>query len=87
MISNSEVAAAVAERLKESYRLLDESAFEVRKKCPEQEAHAYVQAVGKACAEIIFGLMEPLYQRHPNLAPEDWDLPPEEVLKKSASSK
>jgi hypothetical protein len=87
MITNPEVAATVAERLKESYRLLDESAFEVRQKCSESEAHEYVQAVGRACAEIIFGLMEPLYQRHPNLAPESWDLPPEEILKKSASPK
>jgi hypothetical protein len=85
MITDPEVAATVAASLKESYRLLDESAFEVRQKCSESEAQQYVQAVGKVCAEIIFGLMEPLYEAHPNLAPEGWDLPPEELLKKSAT--
>jgi hypothetical protein len=84
MIKDPEVAETVANSLKESYRLLDESAFKVRQNCSESEAHEYVQAVGRVCAEIIFGLMEPLYQAHPNLAPEGWDSPPEEILKKNA---
>ena len=74
MIADPEIAASIAKNIQESYRLLDDAAYLVRQRCTEAETADYIQATGIVCAEIIFKLMEPLYQRHPKLAPEGWDL-------------
>jgi hypothetical protein len=80
MIDDPQVAALVAEGIQESYRLLDDSAYQVRQRCSTEETDRYVSAVGVVCAEIIFKLMEPLYEAHPHLAPSNWNSPPEELL-------
>ncbi len=79
MIEDLEVAKLVAKHLQDSYRLLDDSAAEVRERCSAAEIDDYIQRVGKVCAEIIFELMEPLYLQHPQLAPKGWDLPLDQI--------
>lgn len=73
MIADANVAASLAEAAKEAYRIMDDSAALVRSRCDEAEAQQYVHAVGNVCCEIIFRIMEPLYEAHPELKPEGWD--------------
>lgn len=80
MIKDPIVAAAVAQKLQEAFRQLDESAFDVRHGGTDDEVQRYLEAVGPICADVIFRLMEPLYQAHPELAPENWHIDPDKLL-------
>jgi hypothetical protein len=73
MVEDFEIAKQLAEALKASFSLLDESAAIVRQHCSKEETDQYLKAVGPVCAEIVFKLMEPLYRRHPELKPAGWD--------------
>jgi hypothetical protein len=77
MIENDEVAAKVSAALSEAYRVLDESAALVRERCNEAETKYYLQQVGNVLYELIFRMMEPLYQAHPELKPDSWTDCPE----------
>ena len=77
MIENPEVAAKVDVAIREAYRVLDDSAAEVREKCSEEEINDYLQRVGNVLYELIFRMMEPLYKKHPELKPEGWTDSPE----------
>jgi hypothetical protein len=72
MIENEQIAANVKQRLNEAYRILEESIWDVNKGCSAEEAEAYRLTISKIFSVIVFDLMEPLYQRHPQLKPEDW---------------
>jgi hypothetical protein len=69
---NKETAASVNRKLRDCYRILEDSILEVNKSCRDDEAKKYRQTVGAIFSTIVFDLMEPLYQEHPELKPEDW---------------
>jgi hypothetical protein len=70
---DKEVAASVNSKLRDCYQILEDSILEVNKNCSDDEAKNYRQKVGTIFSTIVFDLMEPLYQEHPELKPEDWE--------------
>jgi hypothetical protein len=72
MIKNKDVAASVNSKLRNCYQLLEESIAEVNRTCDEEQAKAYRQKIGSLFTILVFDLMEPLYQAHPELRPSDW---------------
>jgi len=47
--------------------------LQVNQTCSEAEATVYRQKIGDIFYILVFGLLEPLYQEHPQLKPSDWD--------------
>jgi len=73
MIKNEEVAASVSQVLQDAFNRLGESMLQVNQTCSEAEATVYRQKIGDIFYILVFGLLEPLYQEHPQLKPSDWD--------------
>lgn len=73
MIQDAETAKLIAEKFKDSFRALDEAAAIVRETCSENETEGFLKTVGPVCGNIIFELMQPLYEEHPDLKPDGWD--------------
>lgn len=73
MISNGETAKRISELMLDIFRRVDESVVMVRESCAEEEAAAYSKAVGKVAGAIVMDVLEPLYDKNPNLKPSNWD--------------
>jgi hypothetical protein len=73
MIESKDVAASVNSKLRNCYQLLEESIVEVNRTCDEEQAKSYRQKIGSLFTILVFDLMEPLYQAHPELKPSDWE--------------
>ena len=73
MIKDSEVATNVSQVLQDAFNHLGESMMQVNKTCSETEAAAYRQRIGDIFYIIVFDILEPLYEEHPQLKPVDWD--------------
>jgi hypothetical protein len=73
MISDAAIAKQVSELMLEIYCQLGESVQIVERSCSPEEYAAYNKAVGKVVARIVFDVVEPLYEKHPNLKPPGWD--------------
>jgi hypothetical protein len=72
-IKDPDVAADVDRALQSSFDILGDSLRRVMQSCSEEEAAVYKQKVSDIFYIITFGLMEPLYEEHPQLKPADWD--------------
>ena len=61
------------------YRLLNpntnaaHSCDTVREQCSEQEYKAYMKSTAGIAGSIVMDVMEPLYKKHPQLKPDNWD--------------
>lgn len=73
MLSNNEAAKHVRELMLDVYRLIDESLAIVKETCPPEEAAAYSKAVGKVAGAVLMDVLEPLYEKNPELKPPGWD--------------
>jgi hypothetical protein len=73
MLSNSDTAKRVSDLMLEVFRLVDESCAMVRDSCSEEEAAVYVKAVGRVAGAVVMDVLEPLYEKNPNLKPQNWD--------------
>ena len=71
MLKNLEVAVAINNSVRDVCRELDESAAFVRKELPE-EAAIYAIAIAKVFEAITSEILAPLYEEHPEIAPEIW---------------
>ena len=72
MIANKELAKEIDVILRSVFSALDQSAALVRQQS-EEEAAAYVTAVGKVFMCIYAEIVDPLYCDHPDLAPPLWN--------------
>ena len=72
MIKDAEVASRISELLTNTFNALGESIISVNDRCSPEEAQAYRQKVGDIFYIITFGLLEPIYEEHPELKPPDW---------------
>ena len=72
MIKDAEVAGRISELLTNTFNALGESIISVNDRCSPEEPQAYRQKVGDIFYIITFGLLEPLYEEHPELKPPDW---------------
>jgi hypothetical protein len=73
MIEKDDIAVGVKKALQDAYRILEDSIWLVNNNCSAAEADVYRQKIGTIFGSIVFDLMEPLYERHPELKPADWD--------------
>lgn len=73
MVEDKDLAASINQKLRSCYQILEESILEVNKQCNEEQAKAYRQKIGSIFSILVFDLMEPLYQAHPELKPPDWE--------------
>jgi hypothetical protein len=73
MIENAELAADVSQLLQRTFDSLGESILRVNAGCSEAEASLYREKIGNIFYVIMFGILEPLYEKHPQLKPLDWD--------------
>lgn len=79
MISDKNTAKQISELMLETFYRLDDSCETVSRLCTPDEAAAYRETVGRVLTPIVLDIMEPLYERHPELKPPHWDeVPPEE---------
>ena len=73
MIENAELASDVSQLLQRTFDSLGESIVRVNALCGEAEASLYREKIGDIFYVIVFGILEPLYEKHPQLKPPDWD--------------
>lgn len=71
MISDKDTASKISQMLLECSKRMDDSIVLVKGTCSPEEFAAYRKAVGKAMGEMLLGIMNPIYQRHPDLKPKE----------------
>lgn len=70
MIQDKEVARRVVAIALEASDKLNQSIAHVKKHCPQDEEAAYRSAAAAVMGEILFEILNPIYQQHKELAPE-----------------
>jgi hypothetical protein len=83
-IKDLDIAAEVNRALRSAFDILGDSMVRVRESCSKEETETYSQKIGDIFYIIVFDLLEPLYDEHPQLKPADWDNNPE-TYKNSSS--
>ncbi len=73
MIEDIEVAKQVSHALIQAFDVLGNSIVIVNERCSREEAEAYREKVGNIFYDIVFKMLEPLSDKHPELKPLDWD--------------
>ena len=73
MIKNADVAASVIRALRDAFDTLGNSLRQVSKNCSEDEMSFYRRKISDIFGIIVFDMLEPLYEEHPQLKPEGWD--------------
>ncbi len=76
MISEPQTAKQISDLMKEIFDRLVESCNTVEKHCSAEEYTAYKKATARLASDIVFDVMEPLYEKNPNLKPANWEDPP-----------
>ena len=69
MIDNPSTAKQVSDIITVMFRQLCDSCELVRETCTPEEHAAYLKSTSRLASSIVFDVMEPLYERHPNLKP------------------
>lgn len=77
MIANKKIAAKVSEKVLEASGLLNDALIIVHDECPDDELSVLRRAIGKVLGELLFSVMNPLYQCHPDIKPKEIDSLPE----------
>jgi hypothetical protein len=73
MIENVAVAKQITELMTDIFNRLCGTCEIVREQCSPEEHKAYLKATSRIACGIVFDVMEPLYERHPELKPANWD--------------
>jgi hypothetical protein len=73
MIKNPIVAKQISELMMDMFTRLSDSCESVKEHCSPEEYAAYIKGTSKIAGGIVFGVMEPLYEKNPNLKPANWD--------------
>jgi hypothetical protein len=69
MIDNHIIAQKVNALMLDVSSRIDDSIVMVQEHCPDAEFSAYRLAAGRILAEILLGVLNPLYSAHPTLRP------------------
>ncbi len=75
MIRDEKTAARALELMERAHKLLMDSLAIVKTNCSEEEYKEYQAGMAHVLGRLFFLVMEPVYRRHPCLAPAD--TPPE----------
>lgn len=70
MITDRAVANEISRRILQANFILDEAISLVQEKCPKEEAEKFKVAMAQVLAELLFEVANPLYQKHPDIAPK-----------------
>ena len=73
MISDSVVARHIADLMLDTFNRIEDSCEMVSRSSPEPEAAAYQNASDRVIQSIVLDVLEPLFERHPELKPPHWD--------------
>ena len=76
MITEPQTAKQISDVMKDIFNRLAESCNTVKERCSSDEYAAYMKATSRLASAIVFDVMEPLYDKDPNLKPENWEDPP-----------
>lgn len=71
MIKDEAIARQVSELMLEFGARLDASVEVFESKLPPDEFRAYRRAIGGVMAEMLMGIMKPIYAEHPALKPAE----------------
>ena len=71
MIRDKEVASRVSNLMLEFSEKLNDSVALSKERCSDAEFKAYRAVVGRLMGEMLLGVMNPLYQEHPDLKPKE----------------
>jgi len=72
VIKDSIAAKQISELMMDVWIRLSDSCHQIKERCSPEEYQAYMKAMAKVTGEITFGVMEPLYEEHPELKPPNW---------------
>ena len=72
MIEDPSTAKQVCDVMMEMFNRLSDSCELVRRTCSPEEYSAYKKATAAVAGGIVFDVIEPLYQKHPELKPANW---------------
>jgi hypothetical protein len=73
MIENLEMAKQISDLMMDMFTRLSESCDSVKKQCSEQEYKVYIKSTARIASAIVTEVLEPLYKKHPDLKPRNWD--------------
>ncbi len=73
MISDGKTAEQISELMLDVFDRLERSIPIVKEASSGDEGMSYEKAVGKVACRIVFDILEPLYEKHPRLKPNNWD--------------
>ncbi len=70
MVSDKNTAILISELMLKFGKELDESVAVVQSHCDEDEFKAYRDAVGFIMGGMLIKIMNPLYEKHPEIKPK-----------------
>jgi hypothetical protein len=73
MVDSPEVAKRISDLMKDMFERLGECSDVVEAQCSPDEYKAFVHSIRNIASGIVFDVLEPLYERHPSLAPSNWE--------------
>lgn len=73
MIQDKLLARELNELMLEYAAKLNASIAQVQAKCTDEELSTYRKAVGKIMGYMLIDVMNPLYEKHPDLKPKELD--------------
>ena len=72
MFSDKNIALAVRNDMLEIMGKLDDSIINILNRCSEEEMIEYKRSIGPVMAEILCGIMIKIFDRYPDLKPDDY---------------
>ena len=70
MIASEKIAEEISKLMLEFGARLDASVALVKDNCTAEELQLYRRAVGEIMGAMLLDIMNPLYEKHPRLKPE-----------------
>ncbi|ECE6307173.1 hypothetical protein DRA31_03820 [Salmonella enterica subsp. enterica] len=70
MVNDKDTAILISELMLRFGKEVDESVAVVQSRCDENEFKAYRETVGFTMDEILIKIMNPLYEKHPEIKPK-----------------
>jgi len=73
MVKDPGIAKQISQTMQHMWAELDCCIDNVREQCSAEEFKTFIKATRNIGCGIVFDVMEPLYDAHPNLKPANWD--------------
>lgn len=70
MVNDKDTAILISDLMLRFGKELDESVTVVQSRCDEDEFNVYREAVGFIMGEMLIKIMNPLYEKHPEIKPK-----------------